>query len=83
MSAGRAGALVGGIGFIVPAVIMITALSTLFLAQAPPRWVRGAGAGAGAVIAAVAVRAGLELLRPELATRGAIDGRERRDGSPT
>jgi chromate transporter len=63
-AAGRAGALVGGIGFIVPAVIMITALSTLFLAQAPPRWVRGAGAGAGAVVAAVAVRAGLELLLP-------------------
>ena len=62
--AGPAGALVGGAGFIAPAVIMITALSTLFLAQAPPSWVRGAGAGAGAVVAAVAVRAGLELLVP-------------------
>jgi chromate transporter len=62
--AGPAGALVGGLGFIAPAVIMITALSTLFLAQAPPSWVRGAGAGAGAVVAAVALRAGLELLLP-------------------
>jgi chromate transporter len=36
----------------------------LFLAKAPPLWVRGAGAGAGAAIAAVAVRAGLDLLGP-------------------
>jgi chromate transporter len=61
---GPAGALVGGLGFIVPAVVMVLALSVLFLSSAPPEWVRGAGAGAGAAVAAVAVRAGSELIRP-------------------
>src|SRR5437764_6933879 len=62
--AGPLGAVVGGLGFILPAVVMIVALSVLFLAKSPPLWVRGAGAGAGAAIAAVAARAGLDLLRP-------------------
>jgi chromate transporter len=61
---GPAGAVVGGLGFVVPAVAMIVALSVLFLAHTPPVWVRGAGAGAGAAVAAVAARAGLDLLRP-------------------
>ena len=58
------GAVVGGLGFVVPAVVMVLALSVLFLASAPPLWVRGAGAGAGAAVAAVAVRAGSELVGP-------------------
>jgi chromate transporter len=62
--AGPAGAVVGGLCFIVPAVVLILALSLLFLAQSPPTWVRGAGAGAGAAVAAVAVQAGLGLLGP-------------------
>ena len=62
--AGPAGAIVGGLGFITPAVILIVALSVLFLAQAPPLWVRGAGAGAGAAVAAVAVQAARGLLGP-------------------
>jgi chromate transporter len=61
---GPLGALVGGLGFIVPAVIMMIALSALFLAAAPPHWVRGAGAGAGSAVAAVAVCAGAGLLGP-------------------
>src|SRR5215218_7484960 len=65
--AGAAGAVVGGLGIIVPAVAMILVLSVLFLAQAPPLWVRGAGAGAGAAVAAVALRAGIDLLRPSYA----------------
>jgi chromate transporter len=60
--AGTPGAVVGGVGFIVPAVVVVIALSALFLAHAPPEWVRGAGAGAGAAVAAVAVRAGLGLV---------------------
>jgi chromate transporter len=60
--AGPAGAIVGGIGFIVPAVVLILALSLLFLSRSPPVWVRGAGAGAGAVVAAVAVHAARGLL---------------------
>jgi chromate transporter len=61
---GPAGAVIGGLGFVVPAVVMVLALSVLFLASAPPEWVRGAGAGAGAAVAAVAVRAGSELVGP-------------------
>jgi chromate transporter len=64
---GSAGAVVGGLGFVVPAVLMVLALSVLFLASAPPEWVRGAGAGAGAAVAAVAVRAGSELVGPSYA----------------
>jgi chromate transporter len=59
---GPLGALVGGLGFVVPAVVAVLALSVLFLAHKPPLWVRGAGAGAGAAVAAVAARAGLDLL---------------------
>ncbi len=62
--AGLPGAVVGGLGFIVPAVVLMLALSALFLARSPPTWIRGAGAGAGAAVAAVAVRAGLGLVGP-------------------
>ncbi len=76
--AGAAGAIVGGLGFILPAVAMITALSALFLAQSPPTWVRGAGAGAGAVVAAVAVRAAFELLGPSWRRAGSVGARRAR-----
>jgi chromate transporter len=59
--AGPLGAVVGGLGFVVPAVVAVLVLSTLFLAHAPPDWVRGAGSGAGAAVAVVAVDAGLRL----------------------
>jgi chromate transporter len=62
--AGPSGAIVGGIGFILPAVILILLLSVLFLGQNPPLWVRGAGAGAGAAVAAVAVQAARGLIGP-------------------
>jgi chromate transporter len=61
---GRAGALVGGLCFIVPGLIIILALAAAFLAADPPDALRGAGAGAGAAVAAVAVRAGLDLIGP-------------------
>ncbi|WP_414642191.1 chromate efflux transporter [Baekduia sp.] len=64
---GRAGALVAGVCFIVPGLIAILALAAAFLADDPPRWLRGAGAGAGAAVAAVAVRAGLDLIAPSWA----------------
>jgi chromate transporter len=59
---GIGGALVGGLAFIVPGLMLIIALAVLFLASSPPDWVMGAGAGAGAVIAAVAIKAGAGLV---------------------
>ena len=59
---GRVGALAGGLAFIVPGLVLIVALSALFLAGSPPRWIVGAGAGSGAAVAAVAVAAGWSLL---------------------
>ena len=61
---GRPGALAGGPAFIVPGLIVILALSALFLAGSPPPWVLGAGAGAGAAVPVVAVQAGWSLLGP-------------------
>jgi chromate transporter len=54
---GVAGALVGGLCFIVPGLIVILALSALFLAAHPPLWIEGAAAGAGAAVPAVALHA--------------------------
>jgi chromate transporter len=59
---GRVGALVGGVCFIVPGLIVILALSALFLSTHPPTWVEGAAAGAGAAVAAVALNAALGLM---------------------
>jgi chromate transporter len=53
----RAGALVAGVCFIAPGLVMIVALSALFLAAHPPLVVLGAAAGAGAAVPAVAVQA--------------------------
>jgi chromate transporter len=66
---GRAGALLGGAAFIIPGLIVILALSVLFLAGSPPLWVLGAGAGAGAAVPAVAVQAGWSLLVPSWRNR--------------
>jgi chromate transporter len=67
---GPTGAVIGGLGFIVPAVVLIVALSVVFLASAPPLWVRGAGAGAGAAVPAVALGAAAALLGPSWARTG-------------
>jgi chromate transporter len=61
---GVAGALVGGLGFIVPGLVLVLALSVAFLAGSPPAWLRGAGMGAGAAVAPVAVAAGLSVAAP-------------------
>ena len=78
--AGPAGAIVGGLGFIVPAVVLVIVLSLAFLAQSPPTWIRGAGAGAGAAVAAVAVHAARGLIGPSFARARADQGREFRWG---
>jgi len=59
---GRAGALLGGLAFVLPGLVAILALAALFLASHPPRAIAGAAAGAGAGVAAVAARAGIDLL---------------------
>jgi chromate transporter len=69
---GSAGAVVGGLAFILPGLIAILGLSALFLASSPPLWVRGAGAGAGAAVAAVALRAALDVLGPSRKRAGSL-----------
>jgi len=54
---GRIGAVLAGACFIAPGLVMILALSALFLAAHPPQVVLGAAAGAGAAVPAVAVHA--------------------------
>jgi chromate transporter len=54
---GARGAILGGICFIAPGMVLILALSVLFLATHPPLWVLGAAAGAGAAVPAVALHA--------------------------
>src|SRR4051794_20160090 len=68
--AGPAGALAGGAAFILPGLVLLLALAALFLAGAPPRWVLGAGAGAGAAVPAVALQAGASLVPASLARAG-------------
>ncbi len=54
---GLAGAVLGGLCFIVPGLALILGLSAVFLAGHPPHWVLGAAAGAGAAVPAVALNA--------------------------
>lgn len=67
---GRRAAVVGGLGFVLPGLVLTILLATLFLAAAPPRWILGAGAGAGAAVGAVALDQGLLMARGTL-TRAA------------
>jgi chromate transporter len=60
--AGAGGAFVGGVAFIVPGLVAILGLASVFLAASPPTWVLGAAAGAGAAVVAVAVSAGVGLI---------------------
>jgi chromate transporter len=59
---GRLGAVVGGVCFIVPGLVIILGLSAVFLAAHPPRWIEGAAAGAGSAVAVVAVHASSALI---------------------
>jgi len=65
--AGMSGAIVGGLAFILPGLVLILGLAALFLAAAPPTWVLGAGVGAGAAVPAVAVFTGMQLVGPSIA----------------
>ncbi|HZC61575.1 MAG TPA: chromate transporter [Streptosporangiaceae bacterium] len=59
---GPAGAILGGICFIVPGLVIILGLAALFLAHRPPGWIAGAAAGSGAAVPAVAVAAAVGLI---------------------
>ncbi|ROP36116.1 chromate transporter [Saccharothrix texasensis] len=59
---GAVGAVVGGVCFIVPGLLVILALAVLFLADDAPAWVTGAAAGAGAAVPAVALHAAWGLI---------------------
>jgi chromate transporter len=54
---GVRGAILGGLCFIVPGLVLILALSAVFLASHPPSWILGAAAGSGAAVPAVALHA--------------------------
>jgi chromate transporter len=75
---GWRGGLVGGVCFILPGLIVILALSALFLEHRPPRWVAGAAAGAGSAVAAVALNAALSLVPTSWARVGAQKAARRR-----
>lgn len=59
---GVVGAVVGGLCFIVPGLVLILALAAFFLSGGAPLWARGAAAGAGAAVAVVAVHAAIGLI---------------------
>ena len=65
--AGRPGAVVGGLAFILPGLALIIALAGLTLSSSPPTWARGLEAGAGAAVLAVILRVGYDLARSSLA----------------
>ncbi|HEX4213830.1 MAG TPA: chromate efflux transporter [Candidatus Dormibacteraeota bacterium] len=51
---GQVGAVLGGVCFIVPGLVVILGLAALFLSASPPLWLVGAAAGAGAAVPIVA-----------------------------
>jgi len=67
--AGLPGALVGGLAFVLPGLLLVLAIAALALGDAPPAWVVGIGAGAGAAVVAVVAYAGFTLGRSALAGR--------------
>ena len=64
--AGVAGALVGGLAFVLPGLVLILVLAAASLGAAPPRWLLAVAAGAGAAVVAVVVQAGVTLGRSSL-----------------
>ena len=60
--AGAAGAVVGGLCFILPGLVLILALSVFVLSGSAPEALRAAAAGAGAAVAPVALYAASDLV---------------------
>ena len=59
---GRLGGIVAGLCFILPGLVIILALASLFLASDPPRAILGVAAGLSAAVPVVAVNAALGLI---------------------
>ena len=59
--AGNAGALAGGLAFILPGLVLTIAIAAVALQDDPPEWIRGLGAGAAAAVVAVVAQAGFQL----------------------
>ena len=66
---GDAGAVIGGLAFILPGLLMVLAISAVALADSPPAWIIGIGAGAAAAVVAVVLQAGIMLGRASLELR--------------
>jgi chromate transporter len=64
--AGTAGALAGGLAFILPGLVLTVAIAAVALQDDPPQWVTDLGAGAAAAVVAVVAQAGLQLGRAAL-----------------
>ena len=60
--AGVAGALIGGLCFVLPGLVLLLGLAAVLLGDTPPLLLAGAAAGAGAAVPAVAVHAARALL---------------------
>lgn len=67
--AGIAGAIAGGLAFILPGLVLILVISAVALSDSPPAWIEGIGAGAAAAVVAVVVRVGIDFARSSLAGR--------------
>ncbi len=59
---GAVGAIIGGLGFILPGLVAMLGLSVILLADDPNPLVLGAAAGAGAAVPAVAMHAAADLI---------------------
>jgi chromate transporter len=59
---GAVGAVIGGVCFIVPGLVLILALSALLFDHGAPTWVLGMAAGGGAAVPAVALNAAWTLV---------------------
>jgi chromate transporter len=66
---GDLGAVLGGLAFILPGLVVVLAIAAIALSESPPLWIRAVGAGAAASVVAVVVQAGLALGRTSLAGR--------------
>ena len=67
---GARGAMIGGLCFVAPGLLLIIALAAAVLAHDPPSWILGAAAGAGAAVPAVAMHAATSLAPSSLARIG-------------